>query len=78
MSVSQRGQAQLREQGYFERHPNDAVTLAQLAYAQPWPWAPELFRVQREAVQPRLEQAVLQRRDAGETLDEARRVVEEA
>jgi sn-glycerol 3-phosphate transport system substrate-binding protein len=76
MSVSQRGLAELRREGYFERHPNDAVTLDQLADAQPWPWAPELFRVQREVVQPRLEQAVLERRDAKATLDEARRALE--
>ena len=71
MPVSRTGQRQLREAGFYARHPNFAVTLEQLAYAQPWPWAPQLFRVQREAVQPRLEEAVLLRRDARATLAEA-------
>ena len=74
MPVSQRGLSELEQSGYYREHPNDRVTLDQLADAQPWPWAPELFRVQREAVQPRLEEAVLRRRDAREMLAEARRV----
>ncbi|MBW2453841.1 MAG: ABC transporter substrate-binding protein [Deltaproteobacteria bacterium] len=75
MTVSGQGLAQLEKEGYFAAHPNDRVTLDQLAAAQPWPWAPELFRVQREAVQPRLEAAVLLRQDARTTLDAARRSV---
>ncbi len=72
MPVSRTGLKQLERDGYYQRHPNDRVTLDQLAYAQAWPWAPNLFRVQREAVQPRLEQAVLLGRDARQTLNEAR------
>jgi sn-glycerol 3-phosphate transport system substrate-binding protein len=49
----------------------------QLANAMPWPWATELFRIQREAVQPRLEDAVLTPRDARETLESARRAARE-
>ena len=45
----------------------------QLAYAAPWPWAKNLFRVQRETVQPRLEEAVLTQKSARTTLDEARK-----
>ena len=71
MPVSRSGQRKLQKAGFYERHPNFAVTLEQLAYAQPWPWATQLFRVQREAVQPRLEEAVLLQRDARATLAEA-------
>lgn len=71
--VSLRGVKELHQEGYYEKHPNDAVAMSQLAHATPWPWAPGLFRIQREAVQPRLEAAILSRRDARATLDEARR-----
>jgi sn-glycerol 3-phosphate transport system substrate-binding protein len=73
MPVSRAGRAELERSGYYREHPNDHVAVAQLAAAEPWPWAPELFRVQREAVQPRLEEAVLARRDARAALEEARR-----
>jgi sn-glycerol 3-phosphate transport system substrate-binding protein len=76
MPVSLAGRHELEEQGYYRSHPNDAVTLAQLAYAMPWPWSPTLFRVQREAVQPRLEEAVLSQIDAREMLARARRAAE--
>ncbi|MFO0754845.1 MAG: ABC transporter substrate-binding protein, partial [Byssovorax sp.] len=55
-------------------HPNDRVAIDQLAFASSWPWAKNLFRVEREAVQPRLEEAVLGKRPAKAALDEARRV----
>lgn len=74
MPVSNAGRRELERSGYYAKHPNDYVAIAQLRAAEPWPWSPELFRVQREAVQPRLEEAVLLRRDARATLDEARRV----
>jgi sn-glycerol 3-phosphate transport system substrate-binding protein len=77
MPVSKEGMRRLEESGYYKQHPNDRVAVDQLAHAAPWPWAPELFRIQREAVQPRLEQAVLERRDARATLDEARRAAAE-
>lgn len=77
MPVSIEGLRRLEESGYYKEHPNDRVAVDQLAHAAPWPWAPELFRIQREAVQPRLEQAVLERRDARATLDEARRAARE-
>ena len=73
MPVSRAGREELERAGYYTAHPNDHVAVAQLAAAEPWPWSPELFRVQREAVQPRLEEAVLARRDARQALDEARR-----
>jgi sn-glycerol 3-phosphate transport system substrate-binding protein len=64
--------AELRARGWYAKHPNDEVALRQLADAAPWPWAPNLFRVQRDVVEPRLESAVLQNRDAGIVMNEAR------
>jgi sn-glycerol 3-phosphate transport system substrate-binding protein len=75
--VSRAGLADLDRTGYYAAHPNDRVAIDQLAHAMPWPWAPELFRIQREAVQPRLEDAVLTPRDARETLESARRAARE-
>jgi sn-glycerol 3-phosphate transport system substrate-binding protein len=49
----------------------------QLAHAMPWPWSRELFRLQREVVQPRLEEAVLAGRDARAVLAEARVIASE-
>lgn len=76
MPVSAAGMKDLEQRGYYASHPNDRVAVDQLASAAPWPWSPELFRVQREAVQPRLEEAVLAPRDAAEALAEARRAAE--
>jgi sn-glycerol 3-phosphate transport system substrate-binding protein len=71
--VSRAGIAALTQEGYYDKHPNDRVAMDQLSFAEPWPWAPNLFRIQREAVQPRLEEAVLGERDARATLEDARR-----
>jgi sn-glycerol 3-phosphate transport system substrate-binding protein len=62
----------LVERGWYARHPNDRVAYAQLADVDPWPWAPELFRLERDVVEPRLEEAVLTGRDAAALLQEAR------
>jgi sn-glycerol 3-phosphate transport system substrate-binding protein len=75
--VSRTGIAALDASGFYRDHPNDRVALDQLAFAEPWPWAKELFRIEREAVQPRLEEAVLGRRDARAVLDDARRTARE-
>lgn len=77
MPVSSAGLADLSRRGYYTEHPNDRVAVAQLDHAAAWPWAPNLFRIQREAVQPRLEEAILARRDARATLEEARRAARE-
>ena len=77
MPVSRPGLERMRAEGYYKAHPNDAVAVEQLRVAMPWPWSTELFRVQREAVQPRLEEAVLARRDAAAVLEEARRAAVE-
>jgi sn-glycerol 3-phosphate transport system substrate-binding protein len=76
MTVSKRGRAKLAQDGFFAQHPNDRVTVEQLQHARPWPWATQLLRIQREAVQPRLEAAVLARRDAATVLNEARQSLE--
>jgi sn-glycerol 3-phosphate transport system substrate-binding protein len=57
--------------GWYTRHPNDRVAYDQLTNVEPWPWAPELFRVERDIVEPRLEDAVLTGRDARAVLQEA-------
>jgi sn-glycerol 3-phosphate transport system substrate-binding protein len=75
--VSRAGIRELEQQGHYRSHVNDRVALDQLAFAEPWPWAPELFRIEREVVQPRLEECVLARRPARAVLDEARRVARE-
>jgi sn-glycerol 3-phosphate transport system substrate-binding protein len=75
--VSRAGIAALTASGHYAAHPNDKVALDQLAVAEPWPWSPDVFRIEREAVQPRLEEAVLSGRDARVMLDEARAVARE-
>ena len=62
----------LEQRGYYAAHPNDRVALEQLSVAEPWPWSVDLFRIQREIVQPRLESAVIEQRDASGILAEAR------
>lgn len=62
----------LVESGWYASHPNDRVAYDQLAAVDPWPWAPELFRLERDIVEPRLEEAVLNGRDAHEVMAEAR------
>jgi sn-glycerol 3-phosphate transport system substrate-binding protein len=67
----------LEQRGYYAAHPNDRVALEQLSVAEPWPWSVDLFRIQREIVQPRLESAVIQQRDASTLLAEARALAAE-
>jgi len=71
--ISKAGIAELEKTGYYAAHPNDRVAIDQLVHASAWPWAKNLFRVQREAVQPRLEEAVLAGKSARAMLDEARK-----
>jgi sn-glycerol 3-phosphate transport system substrate-binding protein len=66
----------LVERGWYARHPNDRVAYDQLADVEPWPWAPELFRVERDVVEPRLEEAVLTHGDARALLQDACRDAE--
>lgn len=61
----------MRAEGFFAKHPNDEVAQRQLAAVDPWPWEPLLFRIERDIVDPRLEEAVHLDRDAARTLGEA-------
>jgi sn-glycerol 3-phosphate transport system substrate-binding protein len=58
-------------------HSNQRVSIDQLRVALPWPWSPELFRIQREIVQPRLERAVLAAGSARSLLEDARALANE-
>ncbi len=62
----------MRADGFYAKHPNDEVAQQQLANVDPWPWEPMLFRIERDIVDPRLEEAVLLDRDAAATLAHAR------
>jgi sn-glycerol 3-phosphate transport system substrate-binding protein len=73
LPVTRSAVEQLTRTGYYDAHPNDRVALAQLETVEPWPWAPTLFRVQREIVDPLLEDAVIEGRGAKEALATARR-----
>jgi sn-glycerol 3-phosphate transport system substrate-binding protein len=72
LPVTRRAVDQLLDDGWYDRHPNDRVAYDQLAHVEPWPWLPELFRLERDVVEPRLEGAVLTGRDAHEVMQEAR------
>jgi sn-glycerol 3-phosphate transport system substrate-binding protein len=73
LPVTQPAIERLIGQGFYARHPNDRVAYDQLRDVAPWPWIPELFRVERDIVEPILEEAVLTGRDAGQAMDQARR-----
>lgn len=72
MPVTRRAIRRLEREGYYAKHPNDRVAVDQLSVAQPWPWSTELFRIDREIVQPRLEAAVLSGKNAEALMAEAR------
>ena len=72
MPVTRTAVQRLDADGWYRAHPNDRVAYDQLSAVDPWPWAPELFRVERDVVEPRLEEAVLAGRDAHEVMQEAR------
>jgi sn-glycerol 3-phosphate transport system substrate-binding protein len=73
LPVTRAAVAELARSGYYDAHPNDRVALAQLESVEPWPWSPTLFRVQREIVDPLLEDAVIEGRSARDALATARR-----
>lgn len=72
LPVSREAVARLERQHYYRQHPNDRVAMDQLAYAMPWPWAPKLFQVQREVMDPMLEETVLLNRNPADALKQAR------
>ncbi|HMI84247.1 MAG TPA: ABC transporter substrate-binding protein [Polyangiaceae bacterium] len=65
--------AELRRLGYYEAHRNDEIVLGELDAIEPWPWSPTLFRVQREIMDPLLEDAVLEGTDAATALAKGRK-----
>jgi sn-glycerol 3-phosphate transport system substrate-binding protein len=73
LPVTRSAVGELARSGYYDAHSNDRVALAQLESVEPWPWSPTLFRVQREIVDPLLEDAVISGRNAKEALATARR-----
>lgn len=72
LPITEGAVSRMREEGFFAKHPNDEVAQAQLAHVEPWPWEPNLFRIERDIVDPKLEEAVLLDRDAAEVLAHAR------
>jgi sn-glycerol 3-phosphate transport system substrate-binding protein len=72
MPVTRPAIARLNANGYYFAHPNDSVGIAQLRDAEPWPWSPTLFRIQRDVIDPTLETAVLENRDAHTIMEQAR------
>jgi sn-glycerol 3-phosphate transport system substrate-binding protein len=76
MPVTRAAVEGLEANGHYARHPNDRVAYDQLSDAAQWPWLPELFRLDREVVEPLLEEAVLTGRDAHDVMSEARQDAE--
>jgi sn-glycerol 3-phosphate transport system substrate-binding protein len=72
MPVTTPAVERLTAEGWYRKHPNDRVAYDQLAAVDPWPWLPELFRVDRDIVEPSLEQAVLTGADVHALMDAAR------
>ncbi|MBN1609928.1 MAG: ABC transporter substrate-binding protein [Polyangiaceae bacterium] len=72
LPTTHRAVTELGRSGFFTEHPNYRIALDQLDVSLPWPWSTELFRVEREIVEPRLEEAVLADADARQVLAEAR------
>jgi sn-glycerol 3-phosphate transport system substrate-binding protein len=72
LPVTRGALAELARRRYYDVHPNDAIVLRELDAIEPWPWSPNLFRVQREIVDPLLEDAVLERSDAASALARGR------
>jgi sn-glycerol 3-phosphate transport system substrate-binding protein len=70
--------AELLKRSFYAEHPNYQVALEQLSVATPWPWSKSLFRIQREVVQPRLEEAMLERQEPRAALAVARRLARES
>ena len=68
----------LEDAGYYRDHPNDRVAYTQLRSAMPWPWSTELFRLQRDVIEPRLEAAVIERSDPVRVMADVRAAARES
>lgn len=77
LPVTTEAAQRLETGGFYAKHPNYRVALDQLGVAEPWPWSKNLFRIQREVVQPRLEAAILEKREPTRALNEALRMAAE-
>ncbi|HMJ56544.1 MAG TPA: ABC transporter substrate-binding protein [Polyangiaceae bacterium] len=73
LPVTRAAITELARNGFYDAHANDKVVLGELGSVEPWPWSPTLFRVQREIMDPLLEDAVLQGTNAAEALAKGRR-----
>ena len=76
LPITQAATAKMRADGFFKAHPNDEIAQQQLANVDPWPWEPMLFRIERDIVDPRLEEAVLLDKDPATVLAQARVLAE--
>ncbi|MBX3231095.1 MAG: ABC transporter substrate-binding protein [Labilithrix sp.] len=72
LPITEGATAKMRADGFFTQHPNDEVAQRQLPSVDPWPWEPMLFRIERDIVDPRLEESVLLDRDPAAVLAQAR------
>jgi sn-glycerol 3-phosphate transport system substrate-binding protein len=77
MPVTTDAIAELERVGYYKQNPNDRVAIDQLRVATPWPWLEDLFRLQREVVQPRVEEAVFNGASASILMAAARKLAVE-
>jgi sn-glycerol 3-phosphate transport system substrate-binding protein len=73
LPVTRAAVAELSRIGYYDTHPNDKVVLGELDAIEPWPWSTTLFRVQREIMEPLLEDAVIEGTSAELALARGRR-----
>lgn len=67
----------LRREGPLAPGSRAAVALDALGAARPWPWHRDLFRVQRDVLEPRLERALLEGGSPRAALEDARRAYAE-
>jgi hypothetical protein len=61
----------LVESGYLTPQRRLGNVVGITGNAMRWPWAPALFRLEREIMDPLLREAVVKKRDARDTLAEA-------
>lgn len=75
--VNREGVARLEQDGFYAQSPNDRVAVDQLPVTTGWPWSRSLLRVQREIIQPALEDAILGGRATRDVLADAQRAAME-
>lgn len=75
--VNREGVARLEADGFYDRKPSDRVAVDQLPVTTGWPWSRSLLRIQREILQPALEDAILGGRATRDVLADAQRAAME-